>query len=190
MVYSGMNRYEKGKIYKVVDIGYNKMYIGSTIESLSKRMERHRSKYKDYLRGDGDNTRVYWLFDEFGVENCKIELIENYPCNSKEELEAQEGKHQRDNKCINKVIAGRTVKEYKKDEYDYISFQQKVYRELHPEKRHAEGKRRYEKIKEKLSEKHLCECGKHYTFGHKKRHEKSQKHQNYINQKSENQEEE
>ena len=78
MVYSGMNRYEKGKIYKVVDIGYNKMYIGSTTESLSKRMERHRDKYKDYLKGKTDNTRVYWLFDEFGVQNCKIELIENY----------------------------------------------------------------------------------------------------------------
>ena len=62
---------------------------------------------------------------------------------------------------------------------------QKVYRELHPEKRQAEGKRRYEKIKEKLSEKHLCECGKLYTFGHKKRHEKSQKHQNYLKQQSE-----
>ena len=76
MVDSGMNRYSKGKIYKVVNIGYNKMYIGSTVESLSKRMERRRSKYKEYLRGDGDNTRVYWLFDEFGVENCRIELID------------------------------------------------------------------------------------------------------------------
>ena len=109
MVDSGMNRYSKGKIYKVVNIGYNKMYIGSTVESLSKRMERRRSKYKEYLRGDGDNTRVYWLFDEFGVENCRIELIENYPCNGREELEAQEGKHQQNNKCINKVIAGRTT---------------------------------------------------------------------------------
>ena len=46
MVYIGMNRYEKGQIYKIVDIGQTKMYIGSTTEPLSKRMERHRSDYK------------------------------------------------------------------------------------------------------------------------------------------------
>ena len=158
-----MNRYSKGKIYKVVDVGYTKMYIGSTIESLSKRMERHRSKYKDYLNGTGDNTRVYWLFDEFGVENCKIELIENYPCNSREELEAQEGKHQQKNNCINKVIAGRTRQERYRDENDYICFQQKIYRQLHPEKRQEEGKRRWEKVKHILLEKHLCSCGKLYS---------------------------
>ena len=129
-----MNRYSKGKIYKVVDVSYTKMYIGSTIESSSKRMERHRSKYKDYLNGTGDNTRVYWLFDEFGVENCKIELIENYPCNSREEREAQEGKHQQKNNCINKVIAGRTRKQHRRDEIDYVYFREKIYRELHPEK--------------------------------------------------------
>ena len=180
MVYSGMNRYSKGKIYKVVDIGHNKMYIGSTVESLSKRMERHRSKYKEYLRGDGDNTRVYWLFDEFGVENCKIELIENYPCNSREELEAQEGKHQQSNKCINKVIAGRTVQEYLQDEYDYISFQKKIYRELHPEQRKGESQRRYEKLKHILSEKYICECGSITTLRSKSKHNKTQKHQDWL----------
>ena len=44
MVARGMNRYEKGKNYQIVDVGFNKCYIGSTCESLSKRMERHRSK--------------------------------------------------------------------------------------------------------------------------------------------------
>jgi hypothetical protein len=47
----GMNRYENGKIYKIVDVGYNKCYIGSTCESLSKRMERHRKQYKEYSKG-------------------------------------------------------------------------------------------------------------------------------------------
>ena len=42
MVGSGMNRYENGKIYKITDFGFNKMYIGSTTESLKKRLERHR----------------------------------------------------------------------------------------------------------------------------------------------------
>ena len=36
-VYSGMNRYEHGQIYKIVDAGFNVCYIGSTTEPLSKR---------------------------------------------------------------------------------------------------------------------------------------------------------
>ena len=178
-----MNRYEKGKIYKIVDIGYNKMYIGSTCDDLKKRFERHRSKYKkEFSQGKGDNTRAYWLFQEFGVENCKIELIENYPCNSRAELEKREGEIQKQNDCINKKIAGRTVQEHYRDENEYICFQQKIYRELHPEKRQEEGRRRYAKIKHILSEKHLCGCGKHYTFQHKKRHEKCKHHQDWLQQ--------
>ena len=41
MINRDMNRYEHGKIYKIVDNGYNKCYVGSTCESLSQRMARH-----------------------------------------------------------------------------------------------------------------------------------------------------
>ena len=122
------------------------------------------------------------MFDEFGVENCKIELIKNYPCNSLEELERQEGIHIKNTDCINKVIAGRTRQERYRDENEYICLQQKIYRELHPEKRKDEAKKRYEKVKQMALEKHLCDCGKYFTFGHKKRHEQSQYHQNYLKQ--------
>ena len=67
----------------------------------------------------------------------------------------------------------------------FFIIQEKVYRELHPEQRKAEGKRRYEKIKHILSEKHLCGCGMEYTYQHKKRHEKSQKHQDWLKQQEE-----
>ena len=30
------NKYQNSKIYKIVDVGYNKCYIGSTVEELSK----------------------------------------------------------------------------------------------------------------------------------------------------------
>jgi len=76
-IYIGMNRYENGKIYKIVDVGYNKCYIGSTCESLSKRMERHRKQYKEYSKGKTrKKTTAVDIFNEFGIENCKIELIE------------------------------------------------------------------------------------------------------------------
>ena len=40
-----------------------------------------------------------YIFNEFGIENCKIELIENYPCQSKEELFKREGGHQSNRMC-------------------------------------------------------------------------------------------
>ena len=178
----GENKYQNGKIYKIVDIGYNNCYIGSTCESLSQRMARHRCDFQRWQLGRGTFRASCVLFQKFGVENCKIELIEKYPCNSKEELEAREGKHQQNNDCINKHIAGRTKHQRYIDEHEYIRFQQNIHRELYPEKRKEEGKKRYEKIKHILSEKHQCSCGLYYTIQHKKRHEQSQKHQNYLKQ--------
>ena len=96
-----MNRYENGKIYKITDIGYNKTYVGSTCESLSKRIERHRAKYNNYKTGKTNSKiSVFDIFDEFGIENCKIELIENYPCNCKEELLRREGHYIKNTDCV------------------------------------------------------------------------------------------
>ena len=65
------NKYQKGQIYKIVDIGYNKCYIGSTIESLSNRMSKHRTDYKRHKDGLRKNIKSFDLFDEFGVGNCE-----------------------------------------------------------------------------------------------------------------------
>ena len=45
---SNMNKnvYQNGKIYIIVDVGYNEQYFGSTTVELSTRMARHRDKYK------------------------------------------------------------------------------------------------------------------------------------------------
>ena len=109
-----MNRYENRKIYKITDVGYNKCYIGSTCESLSKRMTRHKEKFQAYQRG---NANVHYLtsfalFDVFGVENCKIELVETFACNTKEELLSREGHYIKNTDCVNKVIPLEPVPYY------------------------------------------------------------------------------
>ena len=110
------NKYHNGKIYKIVDIGYNKCYIGSTTEELGQRMARHRQNYKHFLNGGkGSHIRSYDLFNEYGVENCKIELIQYFPCATLQELRKNEGEHIKNNECINKQVAGRNAKEYQQD---------------------------------------------------------------------------
>ena len=70
-----------------------------------------------------------YLFDEFGVDNCKIELIELYPSNSREELLKQEGVHITNTEnCINRCLAGRTKKEYYDDTRDHHLEKKKEHR--------------------------------------------------------------
>ena len=48
-------------------------------------------------------------FDEFGLENCKLILIAEYPCQSKKQPEKKEGGHiENDKNGLNRCIAGRT----------------------------------------------------------------------------------
>ena len=163
-----MSKYHNGKIYKIVDVGYNKQYFGSTIESLSKRMAKHRYKYKTYSSSE-EQIRVscYDIFDEYGIENCKIELVEYFSCETKDELFRREGEYIRNNDCVNKIIAGRTKQEYndetkeQKRETDKLYYEKnkptiqakaKQYRDNNKEKIKQHDKEYYEKNKQKWVE--------------------------------------
>jgi len=110
--------YQKGKIYRIFPINKqdeNDEYIGSTCRDyLCQRWGHHNSGYKDYLIGKQKKCCSYDLFEKYGVENCRIELIENYPCKDVDELHRREGEIQRSRQCINKSVAGRTKSEYGK----------------------------------------------------------------------------
>ena len=115
-----MNRYEKGKIYKIVSPDFKMCYIGSTCETLCRRLERHRMAYRKYLKGQRMETKCHLIFDEYGVENCLIFLLEDCPCANKEQLRAKEGEYQQTIDCINKNVAGRTYQQYYKDKKETI----------------------------------------------------------------------
>lgn len=146
------NKYETAKIYKLVDIGYTKCYIGSTIEPLSRRMTHHRSSYKNYKAGKYHYCSSFILFDEYGIDCIKIELIEEYPCNNKEQLVKREGEYIRQEQCVNKVIPGRSTKEWLVDNAEHVSKRQQQYRIDHQEELKQYEKRRrahnLERIKE------------------------------------------
>ena len=104
------NKFHNAKIYQITDIGYTKCYIGSTTEELSMRMVRHRSGYKSFLRDGKGLVRSFEIFSEYGVENCKIELIEYFKCDTLQELRKREGEVIKKTECVNKYVAGRTKK--------------------------------------------------------------------------------
>ena len=107
--------YSNGRIYFVEPICEhedNEVYYGSTLQKLCKRMDFHRGSYKTWKNGKSGKFMCYELFEKYGVENCKIYLVELFSCKSREELESREGYYIRNYDCINKNIPGRTCKEY------------------------------------------------------------------------------
>ena len=199
-----MDRYKNGKIYKIVDVGFNKCYYGSTTEPLSKRMERHKKSCKQFLETGKIDTMVRVLFSEYGVENCKIILVEDFPCENKEQLLKQEGEHIRNNECVNKQIAGRSHKEYhdeyhdyfkqkRKDYYakhrEYYALRSREYREQHKEEIQERRKQSYKDNRDKilLNQKRpfTCECGATCVWNVKARHFRSKKHQQFLQQQNE-----
>lgn len=186
--------YKNGKIYKIVDNAYTKMYIGSTTRKLCKRFYDHRSGYKKFQLGKYDKITVFDIFDEFGIENCKIELIENYPCSSKEELERREGELIKDNICVNKIIPRRTEKEYyednkekikeRKDKYNTIYYQNNKGKIKEKTKNYYELNKDIIKEKTKIYQSQIinCVCGLQFRRDNKSKHLKTKKHQKHISQ--------
>ena len=122
------NKYHNGKIYKITDTAYTVCYIGSTVQPLCNRMAEHRKDYKRFKTGATTVVCAsFKILDEYGIENCKIELIEAYPCENKEELRKREGYWIKTEDCVNKNVAGRTHKEYHEEHRTRLLELHRVY---------------------------------------------------------------
>lgn len=111
-----MPNYQNGKVYGIRSHSRpDLVYIGSTTQPLSIRFGKHKS----------NKTSSKQIID---LGDAYIELIENYSCNSKEELCKREGEIMRSIECVNKNIAGRTNKQYQKDNKDTLKQYKKQYR--------------------------------------------------------------
>ena len=157
----------------ITDVAYQERYYGSTIEPLTKRMNTINTSFFHLDNEDKPFLRsVNYIFDRFGFENCKIELVENVPCNSKEELTKREGFYIQNNQCVNKHIAGRSNQEQTRErkneralQYYYENHDEKLlkanlYRLANPDKVRERKKQDYEKNKPILCEYFTCGCGK------------------------------
>jgi hypothetical protein len=119
-------RYKRGMIYTIRNIKDDTMiYVGSTINNLSKRFDNHKKCCKYSKSG----MKLYSLIENNDWTDWYIELYEAYPCNNKKELNRREGEVIREIGTINKCIAGRTKKEYYKMNADIIKEDKKKYYE-------------------------------------------------------------
>jgi hypothetical protein len=114
-----MPDYSKAKIYKIKPKGEHPPedeYIGSTNKLyLSSRMAEHRHTFLSEI--SKITCSSYALFNIYGLDQCVIELLEEYPCKTRKELLDREGYWIKNSPCINKNKAGVSIDESKKDWY-------------------------------------------------------------------------
>jgi len=170
--YIKMVNYEQGKIYKLISNHTTNIYIGSTCnEYLSNRKSSHCFKYRQWIMNKNKQHYVT-SFDIIKYGDCQIILIENFPCNSKEELEARERYWIEKLNCVNKYIPTRTQKEYWEDN-------KVLKKEINARYR----KKNVDFLKRKVQ----CECGCYIVNNQLKRHQTTNKHillMNKINNKN------
>jgi hypothetical protein len=104
-----MPNYQNGKIYAIRSYQTDEIYIGSTTQELSKRLYEHKIP---------SNPTASKEIIQHG--DAYIELLEEYPCDNKQQLLRREGQLIRENNCVNKRVAGRSGKEWREENKEYI----------------------------------------------------------------------
>jgi hypothetical protein len=143
-----MPDFKQGKIYCLRSHQTDDVYIGSTCQPLSKRKVDHKTNYKRWKNG---KCGYVTSFEIIKYDDCYIELLEECPCDNKNQLERREGQLIREMKCINKLVAGRSKKEYNKENKEQIKEYNKKYNEEHKEQIAEHYKKYYEANKEHIA---------------------------------------
>jgi len=164
--------YKNGKIYKMICNNTGLCYIGSTTQKLCKRKAVHKSSYKRFMNGKGRYITSYKVMENNDYE---IVLVQEYPCDNKEQLHRMERFYIENTACVNKCIPTRTVKEYHEQNKTKISQQKKEYYIANRQK-----------LLKKYNTKFQCPCGGRYTHVHKAVHCRTLKHLKYLLQPDDN----
>jgi len=194
--------YSNTIIYKLVhidDLNDENIYVGHCT-NMTQRRYNHKTaccstKHKEY-----NKPKYQYIRENGGWDNWKMILIEKYPCNDVYEAIARERYWKKELKAtLNVQEPGRTRKERYEDNLEKIKEKNKIYyqntkeyqlqkassyRENNREelcikqKEYRENNK--QKIKEKRTQKIVCECGGICSNRHISRHCKSNKHQEWL----------
>ncbi len=202
-----MPNYELGKVYTIKCNQTGEIYVGSTAQKkMCNRMAGHIQNLNDKK-----TKRSCTSFTILERNDYKVEVIEEYSCNNKEELEEREKYYIRKLRDEGKVLVNANVPRQTRAEYEatpkakaMIKEDNKRYNAKHKdeikEKRQEyfdeynskeETKERkhdwYEANKAalaaKASERIICECGIEIARGKIARHSKTQKHLKLMEKK-------
>ena len=164
-----MPDYSKAKIYKITTVKSNQIYIGSTTQSLNSRYINHSCKINKCT------SRLLFKLGE-----CNIELILDYPCNNKWELELIEAYYIQKNNCVNH----KSNKGSKTERQDKYREQNKDKKKEYEKKNKVKISDKYKKYYEKEKEYHLQRAKEYRAKNKDKIKEYRSKNKEYLKQAS------
>ena len=126
-----INKYQGGKIYKIVCRVTNLVYIGSTTQKyLCNRLKQH-VYFFNKKKSNCSSFKVLEGNDYY------IELVELFPCNSKDELLVRERYYFDIIECVNKIKPLLSIEEIKNYQKEY----KKVYTQINKDKIKEQNKK-------------------------------------------------
>lgn len=114
-----MPNYQNGKIYRIVCNQTGLQYIGSTTIPLVARLSYHRTLLKD---GRSGTSKIVLENNDYNIV-----LIEDYPCDRKEELLQKERFYIETMECVNKKVPMQTQKEWYEKNREELIERQKIW---------------------------------------------------------------
>ena len=157
---SETNRYNNGKIYKIIDMINDFYYIGSTTSTLARRLYEHKQNITRI-----QSRKVYNYFNEIGFDNIKIILIKEVNVDNKNQLLKAENdiieECLKDEKCLNSIRSWTGILRSNNDEYyklyyqkykDEVSERHKKYNKENKQHINENKKQYYENKKEQILE--------------------------------------
>jgi len=161
-----------GKVYKIVCNEVDKVYIGSTGQTLQKRMVMHMNSMNRWING-----KMHFLssFEILQYPSARIELISEHDIEYTDDKDFKTKLRVLENiemlKWDNRVNRNRAFTT-KEEKLEYI----KKFQENNKEKHNAA-------MKKWRNKKHNCECGGKYTPDRKAAHLKTKKHLSFLSTK-------
>ena len=202
--------YDKTYFYKIVckDLNIKDCYVGHTLNFKNRKSAHKRTCYNENDR-EHFNSYVYqFIRNSGGFENFDMILIQTERCENRLDALRKEREYiEQLNATLNKTRPTRTPEEAKQYRLDYyeenkedIKHKNKQYRDDNADivreqtrkyrnqahvkeymkQKNKEWRENNEQYAEKRKVKYSCDCGGSYTCGHKMRHERTNKHQEYL----------
>ena len=174
-------RYQKCKIYMLRhqnDVNNHQVYIGHTIKGLNERWKQHcwdiknmHYKKSEYIKNNG------------GIDNWKLELIEDYPCNNfhiaciREQYWIKQF-----SASLNQTLPGRNLLQYREDNRNELIKKSREYYNVN--KKIILQKQSIYNRKQKIKRNRTitCDCGDEISWSNSARHRKSKRHQKLMQQ--------
>jgi len=194
-LFISIKMYQNGKIYCISN--GELYYVGSTIQGLKERLRGHRADCKNYATSNHYKSS----FEIIKTGKYEIKLIENFPCQSKADLEKREYEIIKEynelygDKCVN-IIGVQTAEQYAQKGRDrakaYYAEHKAECDKKNLESYYANKEQRLVQVKAYREANHAeimakiltpveCECGDVVTKCNLTRHKKSNRHLTNIN---------